>query len=113
MILFDLVYPFKTLIEKQIKFDEVKEGIFPDILKEFDFIYHLLVNMINNNPESRLEVKDIVIKINQYTIAAKNCLLKKTFRERFLSEDQINNVKSYNMMMKVKDEKNKELWKNM
>ena len=120
LILFDLIYPMKTLMEKHTLFDEIKKGNLPQIIKDkLPLISKLLSSLINDDPASRPRAKEIIILLTEYLnqydkLNGLNCgkinsPMKK--RKRFLSED-IQKIKSHELLMKIEGSGNI-IWKNV
>jgi len=108
LVLFDLVYPMKTRMEKQNLFSEVKTGKIPNILKEkYPLIANLLLSMVNPDPSSRPWAKDIINVLNEYlSLNERNDLVAHEAnsqpvirRKRFLSED-ITKIHARKMLMR-------------
>ena len=123
LVLFDLVYPFKTEMERRNLFDQVKQGKIPIIIKEkFPVISKLISSTICNDPNARPQAKELVILLTEYLNNFKKISLEfqskadvsrisSRGRKRFLSED-ITKFKSFELLMKDSKCRNKE-WKNM
>jgi translation initiation factor 2-alpha kinase 3 len=124
LVLFDLIYPFKTEMERKSLFEQVKKGKIPIVIKEkFPIISKLMSSTICNDPFSRPKAKELVVLLTEY--------LNKFFkvpsfepksepdftpippkgRKRFLSED-ITKIKSFELLMKDTKGIKKE-WRNM
>ena len=122
LVLFDLVYPMKTRMEKQTLFDEIKKGYLPLVIKEKSkIISKLLSSMINNDPNKRPNAKEIIRLLteymNQYDKIEDNLSNKENInparrsRKRFLSQD-IQKIKAFELQMKINEGRNT-FWKNM
>ena len=119
LILFDLIYPMKTLMEKHNLFEEIKKGNLPQIIKDrLPLISKLLSSLINDDSASRPRAKEIIVLLTEYlnqydNLNGLNCVktnspLKK--RKRYLSED-IQKIKSQEMLMKINEVSGNIYWK--
>ncbi len=124
LVLFDMIYPFKTEMERKSLFEQVKKGKIPIIIKEkFPIISKLISSTICNDPNSRPKAKELVLILTEYLnkffkVSSLEPKLKPDFssisskgRKRFLSED-ITKIKSFELLMKDTKGIKKE-WRNM
>lgn len=118
LILFDLAYPVKTVMEKQKMFENVKKGIIPTIIKEqMPLIHKLLISLISEEPTSRPKPKEILFILNE-SLSHYNrqvdikSLSSSKKRKRFLSED-VQKVTPQKMLVKIEEGDGRSLWKNM
>jgi len=128
LILFELAFPMKTNMERNTHFDNIKKGKVSDNIKsQSPIISRLISLMVNENPEMRPKAFEIISAINEYLLQkdkmtsklqlseiSNNGLSPKnsTSRKRFFSED-IQKLKSYELLIKVYDEIGNESWKHI
>jgi serine/threonine protein kinase len=138
LILFELSFPMKTIMERNSRFDELKKGKICDNIKQQSaIISRLLSLMVNNDPSVRPKASEIIEVINEYLLqkdkmASKNTevmnkssvltninisntpleISLKNSRKRFMSED-ISKTKSYELLMKVTDDQGNVIWKKI
>jgi serine/threonine protein kinase len=118
LILFDLVYPIRTFMEKQKLFENLKKGLIPTIIKEqLPLVHKLLISLINDDASTRPKAREIVFLLTEYLAQYKKQKEAKAFspskkRKRFLSEE-IQKVVPQKMLVKIDDGQCRNLWKNM
>lgn len=106
LILFDLIYPMKTLMEKHKLFDNVKKGIIPIVIKEkLPLIYNLLLSLINDDPSSRPKACEIIILIREFINQCHkqqeiNVPISSKKNNSFFFKD-IHKIKSHKLLMKL------------
>lgn len=118
LILFDLVYPIKTVMEKHKLFENVKKGLFPHVIKEkLPLVSKLLETLINEDPALRPRSKEIVILLEEYIAQFErsneiksNSPLKK--RKRFFSE-YIETIKPQKLSIKLDEGYGQSIWRTV
>jgi len=108
LILFELVVPFKTLMEKHERFRDLKNNKIPENLNNlYKNLAHLITSMTDKSPSRRPETKYILNTIQDEIKELENVgnnnqsnLIKK--RKRFLSEE-LSQIKSYEFFMIFED----------
>ena len=105
LILFEMVYPLKTGMEKHQRFKELKEeSKLPSIFKEnLQEIACLILDMTNKDPDMRPESELIIQRINNILVSLNNEGRLKTLTEEF------SNNPTYKLAVKIQaDENNNE-----
>lgn len=118
LVLYDLVYPMKTLMEKQKSFESLKKGNIPKIINEkLPLVGKLLTSLVNNDPCSRPKAKEIVFLLTEYIAQTEKQIEAKLVspakkRKRFLSEE-IGKIRPKKLLMKFEENFSQTLWKIM
>lgn len=118
LILFDLVYPIKTLMEKHKLFESVKKGLVPHVIKEkLPLVSKLLETLINDDPVLRPKAKEIVILLEEYIAQFEKLKEIKSSspqkkRKRFFSE-YIETVKPQKLLIKMDEGYGQSMWKTV
>lgn len=127
LILLEMICPFKTRMEKyEVQNDLKHKRELPIVFKsQYPLLNELILDMTEYEPSKRPNISECKERLNKIlndlngktdniTIANKEDFLisKDSIRKRVLSED-ISTIKSYEFIMKMKNELNGEEWKRM
>jgi hypothetical protein len=86
MILFELVYPLKTHMEKRERLNELRKGKLPEnLLESYKGISELILRMTNSNPSKRPSARMVLssLEFENEEISSE----KSPKRNRFFSDD--------------------------
>jgi len=118
LILFDLVYPIKTVMEKHKLFESLKKGLVPHVIKEkLPLVSKLLETLINDDPVLRPRAKEIVILLEEYIAQFEKLKEIKSSspqkkRKRFFSE-YIETVRPQKLLIKMDEGYGQCMWRTV
>lgn len=104
----------KSIEEKRIKYEEIRNEIIPSLIKDQSpIIYKLLELLICDNSIKKITCKNILVLIKEYLNKLKDTSKSKKIssRRRFLSEDN-EGQKKFEIYFKLDDERNDD-WQTM